>query len=421
VVDAAIIFGFEVDFEGLFRFVSSYLSLSLSLSLSLVVFAFSVNQRGIAEPGLYFSMKAVLRIQEAIRVDGVALLCGALAGILAKSITALGVGPKLPFLELLPQRSKWSPVGFFAGHLWDDITKRDGPMLGDSYRAWTINKSRPVFIRVGPQPAVATVHPDDIAHVLVGGFDNYKKDSAYKILTRMLGDGLVTQFDDNTHAIHRKELAAAFAPNALKLMSEECIPAHAATMLDTMKKHCEKSMREKKPVAICEPFEHAALRIIAQAAFKVRDPTTLELIEKEFNVAFENTFSVARLNPVLDKVMLRENSRVKRARAQLKRIVESVITKSESGSSDSVSVGKTLLDYMLHSDKLSSDAIFDHSITFLGAGFDTTANALTWFSMWIAQHPQVQEKLYEELSSAIGLDAIPTVDTLKNCTYLYNC
>ncbi len=172
-------------------------------------------------------MKASVEIG-GVSVDRVALLCGAIAGIFAKSITALAVGPKLPFFEILPLRSRWSPVGFFAGHLWDDITKRDGPMLGDSYRAWTINKSRVAFIRVGPQPAVATVHPDDIAHVLVGGFGNYQKDSGYKILTRLLGDGLVTQYDDNVHALHRKELAAAFAPNALKLVSEECIPAHAA-------------------------------------------------------------------------------------------------------------------------------------------------------------------------------------------------
>jgi cytochrome P450 len=354
------------------------------------------------------------------RLDTVAFVSAVAIGFVTRAVVSTAIGPRFPFHTLEPQRTKWSLAGFFVGHLWDEITKQHGPMLGDAHRHWTQDVTKTVLIRIGNMPTIGTAHPADIQHILIGNINNWPKDEGYKILTRLLGDGLVTQYDDNNHALHRKELAAAFAPNALKLVSEECIPAHAATMLDTLKKHCEKSMREKKPVAISDSFIHAALRIIAHAAFKVRDPETLDLIEQTFNQAFEDTWSLSRLNSTLDKLMVGPNRRVVQARNRLKKIVER-ITRMGLSQSAAEGNGKTLIDYILLSDKLSPDAIFDHSITFLGAGFDTTANALTWFSMWIAKHPQVQEKLYEELSSAIGLDAIPTVDTLRHCTYLYNC
>jgi cytochrome P450 len=47
---------------------------------------------------------------------------------------------------------------------------------------------------------------------------------------------------------------------------------------------------------------------------------------------------------------------------------------------------------------------------FVGAGSDTTATAIDWLIGLMANHPEIQEKAYEEIKQAIGLDRLPNVD-----------
>ena len=63
---------------------------------------------------------------------------------------------------------------------------------------------------------------------------------------------------------------------------------------------------------------------------------------------------------------------------------------------------KDFLDLMLSetadgSAKLNDDEIAATSITFLGAGYETTANTLAYTTYLLALNPEVQEKLYQEV------------------------
>jgi cytochrome P450 len=46
--------------------------------------------------------------------------------------------------------------------------------------------------------------------------------------------------------------------------------------------------------------------------------------------------------------------------------------------------------------------IRDHLITMLIAGHETTANALTWTYYLLAQHPEIEKKLFEEIDSILS-------------------
>ncbi len=48
------------------------------------------------------------------------------------------------------------------------------------------------------------------------------------------------------------------------------------------------------------------------------------------------------------------------------------------------------------------------------AGHETTANALSWTWMLLAQHPQVERKLWDELKT---LDGLPTVEDVPRLQY----
>ena len=47
--------------------------------------------------------------------------------------------------------------------------------------------------------------------------------------------------------------------------------------------------------------------------------------------------------------------------------------------------------------KLTDEEIVSHSITFLLAGYETTANALAYTSYLLALNPEIQEKLQAEI------------------------
>jgi len=49
--------------------------------------------------------------------------------------------------------------------------------------------------------------------------------------------------------------------------------------------------------------------------------------------------------------------------------------------------------------KLTDNEIIAHSITFLLAGYDTTLNLLTFTTYLLALHPDVQQKLQEEVDA----------------------
>jgi cytochrome P450 len=52
--------------------------------------------------------------------------------------------------------------------------------------------------------------------------------------------------------------------------------------------------------------------------------------------------------------------------------------------------------------KLSNEEITSHAINFMLAGYETTANALSYISYLLALNPHVQEKLQEEVDKFYG-------------------
>ncbi len=49
--------------------------------------------------------------------------------------------------------------------------------------------------------------------------------------------------------------------------------------------------------------------------------------------------------------------------------------------------------------KLSSQEIVDNSVVFLIAGFETTANSISYSSYYLALNPDIQEKLQSEIDN----------------------
>ena len=63
------------------------------------------------------------------------------------------------------------------------------------------------------------------------------------------------------------------------------------------------------------------------------------------------------------------------------------------------------------------DTIVSNCYAFLIAGYETTSTALAYSCHLLASHPEVQEKLYQEIRSTIG-DTEPDYDTVMKLPYL---
>lgn len=64
-----------------------------------------------------------------------------------------------------------------------------------------------------------------------------------------------------------------------------------------------------------------------------------------------------------------------------------------------------MLDTLLEAEKnheIDTQGIYDEVATFLIAGYDTTKTAIMFILFTIAQYPDVQEKIYDEVSLIYG-------------------
>lgn len=53
---------------------------------------------------------------------------------------------------------------------------------------------------------------------------------------------------------------------------------------------------------------------------------------------------------------------------------------------------------------------------FVGAGSDTTATTIEWLVALLANHPEIQDKAYEEIKQVVGTDRLPNIDDGKSVT-----
>ena len=313
-------------------------------------------------------------------------------------------------------------------------------------------------------------HPEDLAYVYTTNGNNYVKHDLYAQLEPLLGKGLVTIRDESKHAAHRRMCAPAFAPGALRDMASRIMApnwAQARTILDDL---CD-AQQQKQPqqsdraIDTEDALLRPALSIIMEAGLRSSRTTDVKQMadvlregfsallyflpwtcfqlvpnatERNFREA--TTFAAKAVRDAADAVkklpaaergravidfLVAGNERGGAAAAD-KAAASPVATGNNwaLGTSHSASVGETApaspaapTDAVV----LSEQDLRDHGITFVFAGYDTTSTSLTWLTLLLAQHPEKQDALYEELCSAFARDVTPTPSEVAALPYLTAC
>uniref|UniRef100_A0A914WRF1 Uncharacterized protein n=1 Tax=Plectus sambesii TaxID=2011161 RepID=A0A914WRF1_9BILA len=83
-----------------------------------------------------------------------------------------------------------------------------------------------------------------------------------------------------------------------------------------------------------------------------------------------------------------------------------------------VTDGKLLMQQLKISKKLTTGEIVQQCLLFMLAGYDTTANSLSYITYLLAKHQDVQDKLISEIDAYCPDEADVTYETLHEMTYL---
>lgn len=284
------------------------------------------------------------------------------------------------------------------------------------------------YFKLGRQDVYLLNNPDYIEKVLIYDHKNFKKGKRLQAAKRSLGEGLVTS-EGEEHDSQKKIIHPFFLPKKISSFG----PIMSKYALEM----CQ-SWKNNSTVDIHAEMTRVTLSIICKS---MMDYDMQSDEAKDFGKAFAITKEYSKrlqhpIGHVLDSVpILPKVVQSKKASKTLDSIVYKLMStrRQEITSQDDTAARKSikpeikddLLTGLLqlqikqqaqqrenkspltdtttknNPSDMPDKQIRDHILTMLIAGHETTANALTWTYYLLAQHPDVEEKVFEEIDSVL--------------------
>ena len=153
----------------------------------------------------------------------------------------------------------------------------------------------------------------------------------------------------------------------------------------------------------------------------LQDPNT------ELNRTYRAIFGIPSLNSpilamigqlfpswVLHRLPFKQNIEISAASIKIRSICRDLVTSKRERMSAQKDGGIDILSVAFQSGGFTDENLVDQMMTFLAAGHETTATAMTWAIRTLAQHPAIQSRLRAEIRTHLP----PLFDTLTPVTAL---
>ncbi|QLH81986.1 cytochrome P450 [Halosimplex pelagicum] len=267
-----------------------------------------------------------------------------------------------------------------------------------------------VSFTIPRQDGVLLADPDAIHHVLTGNAANYRKgDFQRQELEGLLGDGLLINEGDDWKST-RSAIQPAFNPGQ--------IADYASTMVDCTERHIT-DWQAGDTVDITSATSEITLTVLGEILFDTdfRDATAVRNAARAVSDRFTPDSRVPIHVP--DWVPLPRNRRYRQAIERLDEFVTDLLAERRDNPTD----GTDLLSVLLAAD-LDNREIRDHLVTFLLAGHETTALAITYTLHCLTTHPEEQATVADEVTALDGQpkmgDSLPRTDrAIREAMRLY--
>jgi cytochrome P450 len=241
-------------------------------------------------------------------------------------------------------------------------------------------------------------HPDGVQHVLASAAQSHPKDTPfYEEIAAYLGDGLLTSEGERWRR-QRRTLAPLFTPRR----TAAYVPAMAqesARLVDRWT-----ACAAPATVDLHAELTEFTLRVVARILFGTSVDDAIPAIRTMFPVLSEHVrrrgltpFRLPRHWPT------RGQRRAEGAQRALYRVVDDIVTARRGAP-----IGDDLLSLLLTAqdpetgESLTDRDVRDQVLIFLLAGHETTSTALTFACHLLGHHPQVQQRVRDEVDEVLG-------------------
>jgi cytochrome P450 len=265
-----------------------------------------------------------------------------------------------------------------------------------------------VFLRFLGVPMCLINRPDCIESVLVTQHNNFEKSKDYRALRRVLGNGLLTS-EGEFWRRQRKLVQPAFHQARIAAYAEVMV-AYTERMLASWKDGEERDVHEA--------MMRLTLDIVAKTLFDTDVSREAEDVGAALQVLMSKFFRQAGFALLLPRsIPIPTTRHLRRAIGQLDKVIYEIIRRRRAGGSGTGDLLSVLLQAQDDEGlRMTDRQLHDEIMTLFLAGHETTANALSWTWLQLGQHPEVEEKLAEELQRVLDGRA-PSAADLPRLTY----
>lgn len=250
-------------------------------------------------------------------------------------------------------------------------------------------------------------NPDYLKHILVRNNDNYKKGPGFDLVKMLLGNGIIVS-DGAFWRRQRRMIQPAFNKKVIGTLYQ-----YIADCNSRLFKQWQRKAENKEVIDITKTAAELSLEVVLTLIFS-------EDLPRMFDEQGGNPFSF------LTEDLTRDLKVVLKFRTMSKHIQQLIIWRRENqpARTDFLSM------FMAARDKESGEAMTDKELldevtTLIIAGHETSAITLDWSWYFIATHPEVEQRLLNEITSVTGAGAgdmqkgtVPGYDDLPSLGYV---
>lgn len=245
--------------------------------------------------------------------------------------------------------------------------------------------------------------PEHFAHVLVAGQDNYTKPFTYRPLRAFLGTGLLTS-EGELWRRHRRLVQPVFARRHLEPFAAD-MAAAARRVTDRLDRRAAHG--DDRPVDLGAMVQALTLDIVGRTLFGADLGADAPRVGRAISALQRATLIATFLPTIASTTATRRVMTSMPGGRQAVRTLESTVrgTVARRRAQPPPDEPRDMLDLLLAARDadgraLSEDEIGDEVATFILAGHETTANALTWSFTLLSRYPQARERLEDEVDAA---------------------
>jgi cytochrome P450 len=263
-----------------------------------------------------------------------------------------------------------------------------------------------VHLSIWPYPLYLICHPDAIQHIVRDNASNYRKGVLFRQIAALQGQGLLTS-EDTLWRRQRRLAQQAFRQQHLALFGS-IMQEEAQAVVHGWRQ----AAHTGEPVNVTAWMHRLTFRVVGRALLGLT-PEALDDLGRQLQAVGRQIFPY--LVPHLRRtwtlpawIPTPGRQRFRRAITTYNAIAQRVITMRRQALQHNYTSSADLLALLIAAahddtgDGMTEQQLRDEVITFIGAGVETSAQALSWTWYLLASYPEVAHKVQAELEAVIG-------------------